>query len=94
MAERVVVIDDDLADLLRQHLPLIAERLVDPDPTAGLTIDEAARHLRLSERTVADLVADGTIRCVRFGRRVVIPRTEIARLLEDDSKDVPLRSAS
>jgi len=36
----------------------------------------------LSLRTVADLIADGTLRIKRVGRRTLIPRAEVLRFCE------------
>lgn len=86
MAERMVIIDDDLAELLRDVLPRLApalDRLDRPaeHQTAGLNVAEAAHELRISVRSVESMVADGSLGSVRFGRRVVIPRSEIDRVL-------------
>lgn len=83
---RVLVIDDELADLLRAALPRICsalDHLEQPaaHQTAGLTVPETAHELRISVRTVESMLADGTLASVRFGRRVVIPRSEIDRVL-------------
>lgn len=40
---------------------------------AVLTTKETAVVLRLSERHVRDQIKDGTIPCIRFGRRVLVP---------------------
>lgn len=44
---------------------------------------EAANSLGVSLPTVDALIANGTIRVKRIGRRVVIPQTEITNLLEE-----------
>lgn len=52
--------------------------------TAGpfLTISETANDLKLSERTVRELIAAGEIKAMRLGKRIVrIPRAEIERLI-------------
>jgi excisionase family DNA binding protein len=46
---------------------------------------EAADALRVSLRTVDYLLAQGTLRGRRIGRRVVIPKTEIDKLLRHDT---------
>jgi excisionase family DNA binding protein len=46
---------------------------------------EAADALRVSLRTVDYLLAQGALRGRRIGRRVVIPRAEIDRLLRRDT---------
>lgn len=47
----------------------------------ALSIREAAKALRLSERTVATLLKNGRLGFSRIGRRVIIPRAAIERLL-------------
>lgn len=82
MADRVMVaIDEDLAELLREHLPALVERIT-AEPQAAFTIEEAANQWRVSKSTVEQMLADGRIRGVHFGRRVVIPRHEIDRVLQ------------
>ncbi len=46
---------------------------------------EAAEALRLSLRTVDYLLAQGALRGRRIGRRVVIPKAEIDKLLRHDT---------
>jgi excisionase family DNA binding protein len=46
---------------------------------------EAADALRVSLRTVDYLIAQGKLRGRRIGRRVVIPKTELERLLRQDT---------
>jgi excisionase family DNA binding protein len=46
---------------------------------------EAADMLRVSLRTVDYLLASGELRSRRIGRRVVIPRMEVERLLRRDT---------
>lgn len=44
--------------------------------------DELARKLGVSRDSVIRAIAKGTIKVVRFGRRVLIPKSEVDRLLE------------
>jgi excisionase family DNA binding protein len=46
---------------------------------------EAADALRVSLRTLDYLLAQGKLRCRRIGRRIVIPRVELERLLSHDT---------
>ncbi len=46
---------------------------------------EAADALRVSLRTLDYLLANGKLRGRRIGRRVVIPRAEILKLLGQDT---------
>jgi excisionase family DNA binding protein len=50
------------------------------DDSLFLTVAEAAVLLRISRRHLYDLVAEGTVRSVRFGRKVVIPRAALEEL--------------
>ena len=51
-------------------------------------VPETGRTLRVSNSTVWRLVKDGRIRAVRIGKRVLIPESEINRLMQNgtDSK--------
>jgi excisionase family DNA binding protein len=44
-------------------------------------LEEVAEILRLSRRHVTDLVREGSIRVVRFGRAVRVTRAELERVL-------------
>ena len=53
-------------------------------PTAtALTIAQAAEALTVSISTMKALIAKGSVRVVRLGRRVIVPASEIARLLAE-----------
>ena len=45
------------------------------------TRKEAAQALRLSMRTVDNLIAIGMLRVSRFGTRVVVPAKEVERII-------------
>lgn len=45
------------------------------------SIKEAAHELGICERLMRDLVRESKIRSVQIGRRIVIPHTELERLL-------------
>jgi excisionase family DNA binding protein len=47
-----------------------------------LTVSEAASILRLSRAFTYELVARGVLPSVRFGRRIMVPRAAIQRVLE------------
>jgi len=55
-------------------LPIPDKLLFDRTEIAALT--------GLSLRTVANLIADGTVRVKRVGRRTLIPRAELLRFCE------------
>jgi excisionase family DNA binding protein len=44
--------------------------------------EEAARQLGVSRDSVTRAIAKGKIKIIRFGRRVLIPKAELERLLE------------
>ncbi len=50
-------------------------------PRLLVTLDEAARTLGLSRKTLLRRVADSTVRAVRIGRRLQVPISEIERLV-------------
>ena len=52
------------------------------------TVAEAARMLGISRAHGYDLVASGELAHVRLGRRVVIPKRVIERLLDVDENDL------
>ena len=47
----------------------------------GYTIDQAAQRLTVCRRTLQRQIEAGAIRAHRIGRRVVIPESELCRLL-------------
>jgi len=47
------------------------------------TRTDAARRLRCSQATIRHMIENGDLRVVRFGRRTVIPASEIARFEQD-----------
>lgn len=46
------------------------------------TVDETAEKLRVSRSTVYKMIADGELVPSRVSRRVLIPATEVARVLD------------
>jgi excisionase family DNA binding protein len=51
-----------------------------------LTADEVAEVLRLGRNTVYDSLRTGVIPSVRIGRRLLIPKAALLRLLEERKK--------
>jgi excisionase family DNA binding protein len=51
-----------------------------------LTVPEAARLLGVSRMSAYSAVRDGTIPSLRIGRRVLVPRAGLERLLEDAAR--------
>lgn len=47
----------------------------------NMTRDEAAAHLRCHARSIDRRIDEGVIKAVKIGRRVLIPKAEIQRLL-------------
>lgn len=65
----------------------IARRLAEAMTTASpvpvvYTVDEAAECLRVSRSTVYKMLSDGELVASRVTRRVLIPATEVARVLD------------
>jgi excisionase family DNA binding protein len=59
------------------------------EPRLTLTVGEAAKLLRLSRAFTYELVARGELPSLRFGRRVVIPRIAIERILNHSVDALP-----
>lgn len=51
------------------------------------TPKEFARLMHVSNRHVYDLVAAGEIRSVRLGDKILIPKTEVERILNGEPKE-------
>jgi excisionase family DNA binding protein len=56
---------------------------------AVLTIEEAARLLRLGRNTAYDAARSGELPVVRIGRRLLVPRDGLMRLLESAGTRTP-----
>ena len=65
----------------RRGAPILYGSRMDTRESSGLSREEAARRLGVSVTTVRRLEARGQLRVVRLGGRVVVPSSEIARLL-------------
>jgi excisionase family DNA binding protein len=59
------------------------------DERLVLTVRETASVLRLSRAFTYELVARGQLPSVRFGRRIMIPRAGIQRILDDRRATLP-----
>lgn len=59
------------------------------DERLVLTVSETASVLRLSRAFTYELVARGQLPSVRFGRRIMIPRAGIQRILDDRRATLP-----
>jgi excisionase family DNA binding protein len=51
-----------------------------------LTAREASNLLRISKTTVYELIRQGVIPSVRFGKRVLVPRAALIRKIEETSR--------
>lgn len=51
-------------------------------PRAAYSLDEVARSLGISRRTLYQRMGDGTLCTVKFGKRRLVPATELERLLQ------------
>lgn len=51
-----------------------------------LTVCETAELLRLSRNKTYDLIRAGAIPCLRLGRRLLVPRVALDRLLAEAGK--------
>lgn len=52
-----------------------------------LTVVEAAAYLRISRGLAFAAVRDGSLPCVRIGRRILIPRRQLEALLDGTPPD-------
>ena len=59
--------------------PVIEER---PPRRLTMTVEEAAVVLGISRATAYDAVSRGEIPCIRIGRRILIPKVALARMLD------------
>ena len=48
-----------------------------------ITVEEAAKELGISRALAYEMARTGRLPTLRFGRRLVVPRRAIERLLED-----------
>jgi len=54
-----------------------------------LTVEEAARALGISRTLAYEAARSGALPCVRIGRRLLVPRTGLDRLLGRPDSGVP-----
>ncbi len=60
---------------------------------AVYTVAEAARLLRVSKPTLYEALRTGVVPCLRLGRRVLIPRAGLERLLAGEQASEPAEAA-
>lgn len=61
--------------------------------TEVLTVEEASKRLRLSRNAVYEAIARSEIPSIRFGRRILVPRAALDRLLSGEGRGVPIKAA-
>ena len=71
-----------IASPLNPHEPAL-----NPVPRLGLSLDEAARAIGLSRRSLDDLITDPGrgFPVVRIGRRVIVPTDQLREWLRNQS---------
>jgi excisionase family DNA binding protein len=57
-----------------------------------LTVPEVATLLRISRGACYEAIRSGQIPCLRFGRRIVIPRAALQLLLAGEKKNINEKS--
>lgn len=73
----------------REHEPVSLEQWADQLGISGkavLTVSEAAAVLRVSERSLRDMMKAGTVPSLRLGRRLVVPVPMLLRSLLEEPK--------
>ena len=53
-----------------------------------LTVEEVAQLLRIGRNTAYECVRQGSIPSVRLGRRILIPRVALERILEGEGNGI------
>ena len=56
---------------------------MNPNESLVLTVGEAAKLLRLSKTTTYDQIRQGSIPSIRMGKRILVPRAALMRMLEE-----------
>jgi excisionase family DNA binding protein len=71
------------------ELKALVRELLDRQPTVegALTVDEAAKLLTVSSRTIRSHIASKAIRSVKLEGRILIPRSVIQEMLNPGAKD-------
>jgi excisionase family DNA binding protein len=52
-------------------------------PPLAYGVEAAAQAIDVSSRTIANLIASGRLRVTRVGRRILIPTSELEKLLAE-----------
>jgi excisionase family DNA binding protein len=61
--------------------PLQVSRLGKPDESLALSVEETANILGLSRNSVYEAVRTGKIASLRFGKRIIVPRAALNKML-------------
>jgi excisionase family DNA binding protein len=78
--EAVAVIEWEELHVERRSVgPIIEER---PAQRLTMTVEEAAIALGISRATAYEAVGRGEIPCIRIGRRILIPKVALEKMLE------------
>jgi len=78
--EAVAIIEWEEFHVERRNVgPVIEER---PQQRLTMTVEEAAIALGISRASAYEAVSRGEIPCIRIGRRILIPKVALEKLLE------------
>lgn len=70
--------------LIRESIEALkADRTAQPQVDAPRSVKDAAKYLGVSDRHLSRLVKEGKVKAARFGRRLLIPADEVARLARE-----------
>jgi excisionase family DNA binding protein len=86
---RVLILKTELARFRRERRPVKAK----DDGTLAVDIKETAKRLGMSVPTVERAIARGDLQIAKFGKRTLIPKTELARFLESLPEQPHLKPA-
>jgi excisionase family DNA binding protein len=85
LSEAVAVIEWEELHVERRAVgPVIEER---PAQRLTMTVEEAAVVLGISRASAYQAVSRGEIPCIRIGRRILVPKVALERLLESAAAD-------
>jgi excisionase family DNA binding protein len=82
------------ADLALERCDMVTAKMPDNlnDAREILTVDEAAHLMRVGRHAMYEAIRRGEVETLRFGRRLLIKKTTLQRLLSiatDDGKEAP-----